>query len=397
LVLYDYDGNSIQAKPMKNRSDTEAIRSYTRIYDEITVKGLKPTFKTMDNEVSKALKQFLHTKDTQYQLLAPHVHRQNVAEQVIQTFKNHVFVILCATDKQFPLHLWDRLIPQAILTLNLLRQSRINPKFSAHAQLRGPFGYNATPLAPPGKKVIIHEKTDQRGSWSPHGLNRCYVGPAMEHYRVHRVYCSTMVYERISDTVEFSAQHCKVPGISSADAAAIAEVDLTHALMQPTPTTPLKQPGTERMQAIKNLASIFEEMAPPRVAAMEQRTSISPRMASPQPLQAQATRVTSTTGYQISLMLTAPHPTSQHATTSDARGKGIPTHCRGLTQNRICALHHRCGNRATTGIPALTPTAGSETNSGASIHKRTRMISTRDTKCEGNKHNCVHFCIRSTT
>jgi hypothetical protein len=30
LVLYDYDGNSIQAEPMKNRSYAEAIRAYSK-------------------------------------------------------------------------------------------------------------------------------------------------------------------------------------------------------------------------------------------------------------------------------------------------------------------------------------------------------------------------------
>jgi hypothetical protein len=104
-VLYDYDGNSIQAELMKNRSDTEAIRAYTRIYDDLTAKGLKPTFQTMDNEASKALKQFLHSKDIQFQLVAPHVHIQHAAERAIQTFKHHCVAILCATDKQFPLHL----------------------------------------------------------------------------------------------------------------------------------------------------------------------------------------------------------------------------------------------------------------------------------------------------
>jgi hypothetical protein len=222
---------------------------------------------------------------------------KNAAEQATQTFKNHFVAILCATNKQFPLHLWDRLIPQAVLTLNLLRQSRINPKLSAHAQLQGPFDYNATPLAPPGTKLIIHEKPDQRGSWSPHGLNGWYIGPAMEHYRAHRVYYSTTGHARISDEVEFFPQHCKVPGISSADAAAIAEADLTQALLQPTPTTPFKQPGSEIMQAIKKLASIFEEMAPPRVAATEHRTSIPPMVASPRPPQAQATRVTNITNH----------------------------------------------------------------------------------------------------
>jgi hypothetical protein len=63
LFLYDYDSNNIQAEPMKSRSDTEAIRAYTKIYDDFTAKGLKPTFQTMDNKASTALKYFLHSKD----------------------------------------------------------------------------------------------------------------------------------------------------------------------------------------------------------------------------------------------------------------------------------------------------------------------------------------------
>jgi hypothetical protein len=177
--------------------------------------------------------------------------------------------MLCSTDKQFPIYLWDRLIPQAVITLNLLRQSRLNPKLSAHVQLHGLFDYNKTPLASPGTKVIMHEKTDHRGSWSPHGLNGWYIGPAMEHYRAHRVYCSTTGHERISDTVDFFPKHCKVPGLSSADAAMRAALDLTHALRNQAPTTPFKQPGTDRMQAIKRLETIFEAMVPKRTTGYE--------------------------------------------------------------------------------------------------------------------------------
>jgi hypothetical protein len=46
LVQYDYDGNNIQVEPMNNRSDTAAIRPYTKIYDELTPKGFNPTFQT---------------------------------------------------------------------------------------------------------------------------------------------------------------------------------------------------------------------------------------------------------------------------------------------------------------------------------------------------------------
>ena len=56
-----------------------------------------------------------------------------------RTFKNHFVAILCGTDPDFPLHIWDRLLPQALLTLNLLRASRINPRLSANAQLHGAF------------------------------------------------------------------------------------------------------------------------------------------------------------------------------------------------------------------------------------------------------------------
>jgi hypothetical protein len=141
LVLYDYDGNIIQAEPMKNRSDAVAIRAYSKIYDELTAKGLKPKFQTMDNEASTALNHFLHSKDIKFQLAPPHIHRQNAAERAIQTFKNHVVAMRCSTDTKFPIHLWDRLIPNTVITLNLLRQSRINPKLSAHAQLHGIFDY----------------------------------------------------------------------------------------------------------------------------------------------------------------------------------------------------------------------------------------------------------------
>ena len=63
-----------------------------------------------------------------YQLVPPGVHRRNAAERAIRTFKNHFIAGLCSTDKNFPLHLWDQLVPQAELTLNMLRGSRLNPK-----------------------------------------------------------------------------------------------------------------------------------------------------------------------------------------------------------------------------------------------------------------------------
>ena len=86
-------------------------------------------------------------------------------------------------DKNFPLHLWDKLLPQAELTLNLLCGSRINPKLSVHAQLRGHYDFNRTPLAPPGIQVLAHIKPNERTTWSPHGADGWYTGSALDSYR----------------------------------------------------------------------------------------------------------------------------------------------------------------------------------------------------------------------
>ena len=98
-----------------------------------------------------------------YQLVPPNLHRRNAAEQAIRTFKNHFIAGLCSTDKDFPIHLWDHLLPQAGLFLNVLRGSRINPSLSAWTQLHGTFDFNRTPIVPPSIRVLVHDKpTTQR-------------------------------------------------------------------------------------------------------------------------------------------------------------------------------------------------------------------------------------------
>jgi hypothetical protein len=58
-------------------------------------------------------------------------------------------------------------------------------------------------LAPPGCKIIAHEKTSQRQTWAPHGQHGYSLGPAMNHYRCQNVYISSTASERIVYTLEF--------------------------------------------------------------------------------------------------------------------------------------------------------------------------------------------------
>ena len=68
------------------------------------------------------------------------------------------------TDTGFPANRWDLLVPMVVLTLNLLRPSKINPAISAYTQVMGTFDFNKTPIAPAGCKVIVHDTRMERGS-----------------------------------------------------------------------------------------------------------------------------------------------------------------------------------------------------------------------------------------
>ena len=263
LIVYDYDSNMIFAEPMKSRSGPDHLAAYKRIHELLTSRGLRPQLQRLDNEASTQLKQFLSDHQVDFQLVPPHAHRRNSAERAIRVFKNHFIAGLCSTDPSFPLHLWDKLLPQALLTLNLLRSSHINPKLSAQALIHGPFDFNRTPLAPPGTKVLIHIKPNMRETWAPHGTEGWYIGPALNHYRCYRVYANETRSERIADTLAWFPTEVKMPTASSTDAAITAANDLVTALQNPHPASALSPLADNEHAALQQLAEIFRNRTDP--------------------------------------------------------------------------------------------------------------------------------------
>ena len=160
------------------------------------------------------------------------------------------------------MHLWDRLLFQAVLTLNLLRPSRLNPKLSAHDFLHGPFNYMSTPIAPPGTKVEMHLKPGNRPSFGYHSQSGWYVGPAMQHYRCYKIYVPSTSSERIADTVEFFPTRLKMPASSALDKATQAVEDLLTTLRNPEPSSPFFEFGNEQRNALNKLANLFKVSLP---------------------------------------------------------------------------------------------------------------------------------------
>ena len=145
------------------------------------------------------------------------MHRRNIAERAIRTFQAHFIAGLCSTHKDFPLNLWDRLLPQATMTLNMLQASNRNPKVSAHKYIFGQFDLQKTPIAPPGTKSIIHLKPNQRTTFGHKGSECWYIGPCLQHYRCLKFYLVNGG-ECISDTATLYPHSLSTPQLTHMDA-----------------------------------------------------------------------------------------------------------------------------------------------------------------------------------
>jgi hypothetical protein len=218
MVLVEIDSNAILVEPIKSRKDAEMIRAYDVLVQRLQQANIHPRKHILDNEISENMKQHIKEKyKFDLEMVPPGCHRRNAAEVAIRNFKSHFLSVLAGTAESFPLHLWDRLLPQTEITLNLLRQSNATPTVSAYAHLSGPFDYNKMPLAPMGCEVQIHEKTDKRGTWSYHSVDGWYLATSPEHYRVHNCYVKTTQAERLTDTIQFKHKNITNPTISPHD------------------------------------------------------------------------------------------------------------------------------------------------------------------------------------
>ncbi len=160
--MVEIDSNAILVKPLKCCKDAELIRVYNALLLQLRQAGIVPRKHVMDNEISKTMKN--HTCNEcklTLELVPPGCHHCNAAEVAIRNFKSHFLSVLAGVANDFPPSLWDRLLPQTEITLNLLHQSNALPNISAYAHLSGPFDYNKMLLAPMGCEVQVHKKADK--------------------------------------------------------------------------------------------------------------------------------------------------------------------------------------------------------------------------------------------
>jgi hypothetical protein len=121
MIVYDADDNLILQQAFKSKNNTHRIAAYNAIIMRLAARGLSVDLEILDNEASAAYNHAItFTWQAKFQLVPPDMHHRNHAEQAIRMFKTHFMSILAGVDPTFLPYLWDLLLPQAELTLNLL-------------------------------------------------------------------------------------------------------------------------------------------------------------------------------------------------------------------------------------------------------------------------------------
>eukprot|EP00804_Cyclotella_cryptica_P002577 CCRYP_010410-RA/>CCRYP_010410-RA protein AED:0.12 eAED:0.12 QI:0/0/0/0.5/0/0/2/0/1280 len=264
MIAVELDGNYIDAEPLQTRKAKALTDAYQRIYQRWKATGVVcPNWHVLDNEAPAELKQAIRENNCRVELTPPDMHRRNIAERGMQTFKGHFKAILAGVSDDFPIREWDELIPQTVLTLNLLRQSNVAPNISAYAYHHGSFDYNRMPLAPMGCAVQFHIKPDKRKTWGEHSMDGWYLRTSPEHYRCHVVFVKKTQSKRVTDTVFFKHKYITQPEVKPADVIVKAYRDLRAALQGIKNTADSKQ-----MQALED---IQEQLSPGNKLQIEQQ------------------------------------------------------------------------------------------------------------------------------
>ena len=141
LIGYHYDANCIIGHPVRDRQAATLKTAWQKLHNEFATTGNKPDVWVLDNEISGELKTVFKLNSKKFQLVPRHSHRRNLAKRTIQMWKKHFKAGIASVNPNFPMSEWDRLIPQANLTLNLLRTSCCNPALSAYAYIYGTYNF----------------------------------------------------------------------------------------------------------------------------------------------------------------------------------------------------------------------------------------------------------------
>jgi hypothetical protein len=167
MLLHHVNSNSMWVEPLKNQKEPMLIVAQMRALEQMRQQGTVPKHQILDNQCHRLMKQAIEettlsdgsiSKMT-YKLILPEEHWRNMAKKSLQTFKDHILVVLSGCAKTMPMHLRCQLLPQVERQLLLLRQSQVNPGMLAYAHVyQGQHNYSKHLFVPIRMESLVHVK-----------------------------------------------------------------------------------------------------------------------------------------------------------------------------------------------------------------------------------------------
>jgi hypothetical protein len=104
MLAHHKGANAIFIQPFKSMADAHRIPAYNDIMTGTKARGLAVELHILDNESSAAYIKCINEKwKCKHQKLPPDMHRSNIAEHMIRTFKAHLLSMLAGVDPLFPI------------------------------------------------------------------------------------------------------------------------------------------------------------------------------------------------------------------------------------------------------------------------------------------------------
>ena len=261
VIFYAVDGNYIKSYPIKSRHRSELLKAYEEVYTFLRIRGYRPQLHKLDNETSKDVEAFIAEQQAAIQYTAADMHRTNLAERAVRTWKNHFTAMRAGTPPSFKMANWCKMLEQADITLNMMRPCTLNPNLSAFEAMEGMYSFDATPMAPIGTEMLMHLKPVRRNTWAYHALKSWYIAPALKHYRVIKGITESGAV-RLTDTWKFKHHVLVTPSVSQVDRIMKATKHLTDTIQGANDATPDELTAIEHLRALITGNSVPSPLPP---------------------------------------------------------------------------------------------------------------------------------------
>ena len=123
MIAHHCDSNAILSDLFKSLAEKHRLLAYGAIMPRLKYRNMLVDLQILDNEASTEYKLIIKSElGVRYQLVPPHIQCRNAAESETRNFKANFLSTLARIETTPPNNLWDLLLPQKYLSLNIIRQ-----------------------------------------------------------------------------------------------------------------------------------------------------------------------------------------------------------------------------------------------------------------------------------